>query len=302
MEANRILDKYCTEDKVQVMFSNAPNQVILSKDGYLYLRDADTTIHRYLSDPQRKKMPYASNPSSQKHATHLFKYNQIYVKFTCDRHMRANYDRYGNVLSFLYFYKNDSGETLLAELFVKDLEAEDKTTRTLTQQELNKFLYSIYKLDAKCIFSTSYGIKYVKCAKESLTIQDNNFLDISYEGIVNRYNKEEKAFLSMVSMMNENNTTKIHKDVTSIKDIANFVLVPRGFLEEEPYLVTLSGNAIEVYSFAITFVAEDCFELKTKKYTLDAKGFEKAILNNIADADYTDEPDFDEHLPQQIII
>jgi len=107
MEVVIIKSKYCTNDKVQIMFSNAPNQIICSRDGYLYLRDGEITIHRYLEDDERKKMPYHDRPSSTKHANHLLKFNQLYAKFTQYREMESVFkmDRMYYTLSFLYAKK-----------------------------------------------------------------------------------------------------------------------------------------------------------------------------------------------------
>ena len=122
MENSKVKRMYCTDDKVQVMFSNAPNQIICSKDGYLYLRDGDLTIHRYLQDPIRKTMPYGNMPSSAKHASHFLKYGQVYVKFTSSRPMGSVFACCdgGYELTFLYATKTKNGEAILSEWAVFD--------------------------------------------------------------------------------------------------------------------------------------------------------------------------------------
>jgi len=79
MQINTIRPKYCTPEKVQIMYSNAPKQFILSRDGLLYLKNGNTIIHRYLDDPIRASMPYSEHPCSAEHASHLLKYGEIYL-------------------------------------------------------------------------------------------------------------------------------------------------------------------------------------------------------------------------------
>ena len=118
MEVKRVKSKYCTKDKVQIVSGSAPGveQIICSNDGYLYLdvTDENIHIHRYLDDPQRKKMPYNSKPVSAIHLNHLFKFNKIYARFIRETNKWSFTNRYK--LTFLYFLKNKKIKLFLQNL------------------------------------------------------------------------------------------------------------------------------------------------------------------------------------------
>ena len=216
MDTNKIKSKYCANDKVQLMLSNAPNQIICSKDGFLYLRDKDLTIHKYLSDPQRKKMPFHKEYLSKWHATHLFKYNQIYVKFT-------KYQQYSSplpkkyTLSFLYFYKVGKGEAVVAEMYLHDFPKENRVI-TFKENVLEDYLFdsSVFEQFDHCkgkyIFDWTNDIKYAKSSVEDIIINNTSFKDLldtsnnktSSNILVAIYEKCVKVFEFKISSRNDN--------------------------------------------------------------------------------------------------
>lgn len=188
MNIYKIKKKYCTKNKVQVMFSNAPSQIILSKDGYIYLREQDIIIHRYLIDPVRKEMPYHNNPLDSIRATHLFEYDKLYAKFTKYREMNKFF-RFENSysLTFLYFVRAENGEALMAEIDFKDFKKEKETSQKFSKIELEKFLYEFdAKTQAKCLFELSGGIKYVKHINEKFSIPNDKFFNFLDEEFVSQ--------------------------------------------------------------------------------------------------------------------
>ena len=298
MTINKISKKYCTNDKVQVMFSNASSQVILSKDGYLYLREGDLTLHRYLTDSTRKEMPYRNTPSSNNHATHLFEYDKVYAKFTRYRNMgnRGSFLEDSYSLTFLYFVKLESGEALCAELNVKGFEAEEETTQILSKTELEQFLYGLNDEDAKCIFEWFAGIQYVKHSKEGIFLSKPTFLSLSDEDIVKKYNNKHEPMYCLIfdddlrkkKMSDE--SWKVH----SIDEVKDFVLTYHGALLSNfsPMLLVIKSDDMYVYDFKVTFLKKDCFEVKTVKRRIALS--HNAILSFANDCEYTQDPSYDD--------
>jgi len=295
MTINKIKKKYCTDDKVQVMFSNAPNQIIFSKDGYLYLREQDVTIHRYLTDPVRKEMPYRNHPSSSNHATHLFEYDKIYAKFTGYRNMGGaclSEDSYS--MTFLYFVRAENGEALCAEIDLGDFEKEEETFQKLSKAELEKFLYDLNGAQAKCIFGWFAGIQYVKHTKEAIGITNDNFLNLSDEEIIRRYNFKNAP---ICFIFNEEERAKRETDeswrVHSIEEVKEFVLTHHGvFAQYDPMLLVIEDNEMYVYDFTVKFINKDCFEVKSIKRKI-ALSYND-ILRYANNCEYPRDPSFDD--------
>jgi len=296
MTINKIKKKYCANDKVQVMFSNAPSQIIFSKDGYLYLREQDVTIHRYLADPVREEMPYRNNPSSNNHATHLFEYDKIYAKFTRYRNMSSGYhpeDSYS--LTFLYFVRAENGEALCAEISLRDFKKEEEISQKLSKAELEKFLYDLNGTQAKCIFEWFGGIQYVKHAKEVVGIANDNFLNLSDEEIIRRYNFKNEPMYCLI--FDEEERAKKEADeswkVHSIEEVKDFVLTHHGvFSQYDPMLLVIEGDVMYVYDFTVKFINKDCFEVKSLKRKI-ALSYND-ILRYANNCEYTNDPSFDD--------
>lgn len=297
MTINKIAKKYCADDKVQVMFSNAPSQIIFSKDGYLYLREQDVTIHRYLTDPVRKKMPYRNHPSSSNHATHLFEYDKVYAKFTRYRNMGRGYhpeDSYS--LTFLYFVRAENGEALCAEIGVDSFESEEETTQTFSKAELEKFLYNLDGADAKCIFEWFGGIQYVKHTKEAVSICNDKFLNLSDEEIVRKCNTLNEPMYCLI--FDEKRRAEMMADeswkVQSIEEVKDFVLTYHGGIISNcsPMILVIIGDEMYVYDFKVTLLKKDCFEVKSTKKKI-ALSYND-ILRCANNCNYTHEPSFDD--------
>lgn len=290
MTIHRIKKKYCTDDKVQVMFSNAPSQIILSKDGYLYLRNKDVTIHRYLTDPVRKEMPYRSNPSSGSHATHLFEYNKIYAKFTKYRDMRVGFhfeDSYS--LTFLYFVRTKNGEAIYAEFDLSDFKSKELISQRFSKADLENFLYKLDGAQAKCIFEWYNGIRYVKHIKEGISIDSNKFLNLSDEAIINFYNFRNQPlhFIFSGAEKEIDESWEVH----NIEEVQEFVLTNDGVLQDyNPVLLVIESNEMYVIEFIVKFIHKDCFEVKGVKRKISLSYDD--ILRYARNCEYPIEPYF----------
>lgn len=298
MEISRIRKKYCKDNKVQVMFSNAPNQVILSKEGYLYYRDNETTIHRYLDDPVRNKMPFKNHPASAGHATHLFNYNQIYAKFTRYRSMGYSYgfeDSYS--LTFLYFVRAENGEALCAEFGLGDFESSKDINFVYTKKELEHFLYKLQDsdADAKCIFEWFGGMKYVKHRKEMFQLDNTPYLELDDEKIVKKYNIDKRPIYGLIfdSAMREKAKSDTSWMANSIDDIHDFTITNHGALHSHsPMQLVIQGDTMYVYDFEVIFKEKDMFEVKSKRRTIRIN--HHTLFNNAKNIEYTSEPKFEE--------
>lgn len=263
MENTKIKKMYCTDDKVQVMFSNASSQIICSKDGYLYLRDGDLTLHRYLEDPARKTMPYGNTPSSQKHASHFLKYGQVYVKFTSSRTMGSVFACCdgGYTLTFLYATKTITGEVILSEWAVFDGEDfyQNPTSKTkiMNKEELEEFLYGTSGLTGKYIFTFNRGIKYANSVNEEHVIK-KVFIDLSDDAIIKLYNIMKRP----ISLFG-NNTQESEDDATTIDEVKEFSITGNGW--NNPVMVTITDSKITFYEFEITYCSKDCYRVNLNK-------------------------------------
>ena len=268
MKCLKIAKKYCTSDKVQVMFSNARSQIICSKDGYLYLRDGDVILHRYLEDDTRGLMPFSSYPSSSRHTSHLLKYNQTYIKFTSSRPMGSVFAICdgGYELTFLYATKAITGEVILAEWSVFDGEdfyqKPTEITKYMTRKQLEEFLYGTSGLIGKYIFSFndfSGGIKYAWSANEEHFVK-KNFIDLPDEV----------------------------EDVSKVEHVKEFCITGSGFVE--PAMVTITDSEVTLYVFSITYCSKDHYKVELQKVKVKPNKHE--IRSLISKAKYPPEPTF----------
>ncbi|MDO4283061.1 MAG: hypothetical protein Q4D02_05420 [Clostridia bacterium] len=292
MEISRIRKKYCTEDKVQIMLSNAKSQIICSKDGYLYLRDGNITIHKYLTDLQRKDMPYHSRPSSKRHATHLFKYDQLYVKFTRSRAMndsiRLDADSY--TLSFLYFYKIGKGEAICAELFLDDFTKEEETIRIFSKKELEDFLYGVSsEIKGKYILEWFYGIRYAKSSEESISIQ-KKFLSLSDEDVTKLHNlaKEPIRIVNYFDKSSRKHCEDESWKANNIDEITEFSMTNYGFNFNYPIMIIITSNEVLVYEFEVICCKKDSFKVRSQRIRITPDLVN--ILTQAIHSDYPPEP------------
>jgi len=297
MDTNRIKSKYCTADKVQIMFSNAPRQIICSKDGYLFLRDKDVCIHRYLKEPQRKNMPYSSTPTSKWHATHLFNYGQVYAKFTSDRAMNECFFHHsdGFILSFVYFHKLNNGEAVVCEFYLSECKQEQETEIFMNREELIKWLYDVSEVKGKYIFDYMSGIQYAKSPLEEISI--SRFLDLSDEAIVKWHNlaKEPIRIFDYCPFIlgNGKATTEKPKDdeswkANTIDEITEFSMTNWGFMHDSPVLLAMSDEGITAYEFEVICCSKDSYKVKSKKTSIVPDMME--FLTSATTSDYTRDP------------
>ena len=299
MEITRIRKKYCVDGKVQIMFSNAPSQVILSSDGFIYLRDGDTTIHRYLADPIRKKMPYKNMPSSKDHATHLFEYDKLYAKFTSYRNMGRGYSMEDcHTLTFLYFVRTENGEALCAEFRYSDFKSDDEIEEIMSKEDLERFLYdlTLSEADAKCILDWQSGMKYVRHKKEAICLTRENFLPLDDASIIAKANAHNEPIYSLIfddelrKKKMEDKSWMVH----SVDEIHDLYLTHRGMLGGyNPVQLVIRGNKMYLHDFEVVFVGPGKFKLRNKRYVIEMSYNE--ILKRAHNVEYSMEPDFDQN-------
>lgn len=284
MIVTKIGEKYCTGGKVQLMLPDASQQLILSSGGYVHLRSGDTTIH---CDPAREEMPHRDN-----YTTYLFDCGTIYVSFREDRLKLFE-------LTFLYFVRTKHGEALCAKLDLRDFVSEPKTTQILSKKELEQFLYALDATEqAKCILEGFGRIKYVTHFNEAAGIPKDNFLDLSDEGIISEYNRQNKPNAFSYLLLNENQRAKKLAEksweVHSIEDVKKFVLTYHGMLNSfSPMLLVVTGNVITLSDFKVTFLKKNCFEVQFTRRTLAlSSNILSRILSSADSCEYTGEQPF----------
>jgi len=300
MEIFKIRKKYCTDDKVQLMLSNSPQQIICSADGYAFLRDSELILHKYIEDKQRFKLPYHDKPISESHVNHLFEYNKLYIKATSDRNMVGGYSLASDSLTitFLYFIKLKDGDALCAEIPLSHFKSMlNKKVQYFTAKELEDFLYNVKGTTAK-IICDGMEIKYAKHKNEELFI-DKSFIDITEKGIVSAYNhfKETKS----IPLFDEKRRKELLEErpweIKSVDKISEeLVLTHHGIITSRgPILITIKEcGEIEVINFKVAFCKKDVFRVEAHKAPIFF-GIRDAMTYaaNVDYLSYTSEPDFD---------
>lgn len=272
MKVFRVDSKFCTDNQVQITLNQAPTQLICSKDGYLFYKFDDLTVHRYLTNSERLKMPHCYKPSSDWHAHHLFKFNQPYIFFTPydTQYVPYNFIEDTYHVRFLYFTKLPNGDAAYTN--ITRFEVPNKACELMSLDEVKSFLYDISdpSIIGKYIVDWNTGITYAKSKNETLMV--DNFIDLSYESILSNYNRiyGEKGKIS------------------SIDDVPPHNITPCS-LGYHPGLIILSEDSIDVYLFTITFCAKDQFkvEMSFGKVTIN----ENDIITRAQNALYFDSYD-----------
>lgn len=170
----KIRSEYCTEDKVQVMLSNAPSQIIFSPDDIICFKEnGKKLIYTYEEDLSKNVLPYCDIPETKMHLNHLFDYDKPYVQFTSDPIIGFSL-RLSDGYSLDVFTFNKS--LLGAELRELSLQKHGlKEICMVTDAEgVIKFLRKQPEEDAKYILDQSDGILYVDTE--------------AYGNLVDRYN------------------------------------------------------------------------------------------------------------------
>ncbi|MBE5813407.1 MAG: hypothetical protein E7314_07195 [Clostridiales bacterium] len=266
MDVSKINYKYCTKDKVQITLNNAYNQLICSKDGYLFYKFDDLTLHRYCIERERFSLPNHDPAFSNLHANHLFKFNQPYVFFTPYNTSHVPYSFVDDTyhVRFLYFVKLPNGD--VAYLDTTDFDSSNTETKMMTLEELNSFLFDITDVCGKYIIDWNTGVKYAKSKNEILMV--DKYPAYCYETILQNYNKFEAR------------RNPSFKPVSNINDVGEHVLTVAS-LGYNPLLVTISEDKISTYIFKITFCGPDKFkvDLRFGDVTFDENAIAKRAKN-----------------------
>lgn len=300
MDIFRIDSKYCTDDKVQLMLSNAPYQIICSSKGYKFLREGDFIIHPYIEEIRALEIPYKNNPISKGHVNHLFEFDKLYVKVTSDRRMGRGCVPSGGCydFTFLYFTKLENGEALGAEIPISNYKSNmHRKVQYLNKKELEDFLYGINEVSAKIIFDGQLGIKYVRHKNEEIFIK-KDWLDISDRGIIEEYNsqKEDENVPIFNAVARERLLKERPWEIHNIDEIKEeLTLTYHGMLDNRfPTLIIFKGGEVEVLDFKVSFCKRDCFRVETKAVNI-IYGI-RELMTYAANVDciqFTSEPDFD---------
>lgn len=300
MDIFRIASKYCSDEKVQLMLSNAPHQIICSVDGYVFFREDEVTVHRYLDDKIRNKMPYRNKPMSDNHVNHLFEYDKLYIKITSDRNMGRGFCLSSGCYSFnlMYFTRCENGDAIGSEIPMSYFKFKDKKVKYYTTEQLNDFLRGLNGLKCKIIYEDQFGIRYAKHINEDLFI-DNKFIDISEAGIIDNYNKEKE--MESIPLFDTERRERLLKErpweISDVNQIdEEFVLTYHGMLSDrDPIMITINNsNEIEIYTFKVAFCKRDCFRVETKRIPVLFGVRElMAACANRDSVSYTSEPHFD---------
>lgn len=295
MEFTKIRAKYCTDEKVQIMLSNANRQIIFSQDGFLYLRDNSVLTHKYLDDPIRTQMPFKDHPSSDNHATHLFKYNQIYVKHTSNRDMRYP-DTFSGffTLSFLYLIGLKNGNAVFAEAELEHFKSVSKKTKIMDTNEIKNFLFDISNCNTKCVLDSLHGIKFAKSSNETVLV-DNYSHTFEEQNIVKAYNGYMRPNY-LFTYHTEEAAKNLAKTIEDVKPF-NMLYQNRNYLlatTASIYVVEIIDTHVVVYKVDISFISPDKFEVNIEKFNIHSSCFIESLPSDLKRLAFSDEPVFNE--------
>ncbi len=285
---NKIHIKYCTNDKVQVMRSTASNSIIFSANELLYYNDEIKEIHKYLTDDDRKYMPYHKVPKTKRTTTHLFCFDDIYVHFSNNLYIERSFldDTCGYGLVFTLFKKSIDKTAVTENQYLEDFEHSDYEFVT-DADGIKKFLYMNDSENFKAIL-TQKGIMYV-CSKWNGTIVNKYKIDLSDIQVLKKYNTEEEPLRTIFSY-SENGSIKIKTEAEISKekldvswkkhkasDITDYSIVMHRFEMSRPMLVSVIGEDITISKFDIRYISTNQYKVLEEKYYISK---EKFVIND----------------------
>jgi len=252
---------HLVDDKIYLELPYLDNRLICSNEGFLYFKNLDISVHKYLLRQSKDEPTYPL--TCDKLVPHLFEYNKIYLNYEVQK---TGID----FTSFYYFTKTSKKEILFAEIYLQEIInyckeklGPKQETRTLSRDELESFLYNISEDKSKYIIHPSKGLKYVHHPTETISIQEK-LLDLSDDGILSLYNKRIESmrlFGQICARKNSSNFTK----ADSIENVPSFPVSPQGYLGIANNLFIISKHSIAVSELDIAFISKGLFKLKTSE-------------------------------------
>ena len=280
MRLYKLRSYHLIDDKVYLELPYSDTHIICSKDGFLYLRYLDITIHKYLLRKSAESPPYPLVGDNL--VPHLFEYNKIYLNYEAHKNS-------GDTISFFYFMKASNNESLFAEIYLQEVEKfcnkafpyePKKETLNLNREQLEKILYDISDEKSKYIIHSYKGLKYAKHLSEPISICED-FIDLSDDGIINLYNSEMESLKRFGEIVAKQKSTGFVK-VKNISDVPSFPIEPRGFMSNPHNLLIISKHNISIQKISISFVSKDNFKVTTSEILLTEPLIKDMILSSIS--------------------
>lgn len=261
MKAHILHKRFCLKDKfvrLDIPISQK-KQLICSKDGYLFLKTDEHLIHKYMSDEILFQLPIHPSPITDTHATHLFKYNTIYIDF-------SDYIGKSELMgwklpqvNFYYLYKSKRNSILLTLNF-SDFKEYETTSLKMTRSELENFLYNVSNANGKYLHTWLDGIQYANSPNETITI-DNKPFDFSNKGIVKKYSYNHK--------------------ISSIYEIPKFDVTSSGYFgTQKPILFEFQDDKVIIYIITAYFICRGEFEVVLKKQIISPQIIENLVTSS----------------------
>lgn len=263
----KIKREYCTEDKVQVMLSNASSQIIFNSDEIICFKsDGKKIIYTYKKDLGDIVLPYCDVSESNNHLNHLFSYDKPYVQFTNDPaigySLKVNDGYYLDVLLF----KKSSFGAEFNSLNLNQLPTRKILIRT-DAEGVMKFLRRQPEEDAKYILHYFKGIQYVDTRNNGILVDRYN-IDLDDDSIIRNYlcyecDSEQKA------------------SITSIKEVPPHIISNHLFEEGYSVMFVSKNDKLFYIEFDIKFLDENKFLIEGYSH--------KLILSRIRNLDWDSE-------------
>lgn len=278
---NKIQEKYCINDKVQVMLSTASNSILFSPNELLYYNDKEKEIHKYLSDDDRLNMPFHQIPKTKKTTNHLFHFDDIYIHYTNNLYIESGLlleGGYGYGLVFKMFKRLPDGNAITEDYYLNDFEYRSKHEIITDENGINEFLYG--KDDEVRAIFTNRGIMYY-CSKKDGKVVDKYNIDLSDDAVVKKYNSEEAPIkvVDYCKIMSGIKETKEEEPDESWKkqsasEITDYSIVTHKYDQVYPMIVKIVNGDIYVSEFDILYLSTNKYKIIEKRYCISKETFD----------------------------
>lgn len=249
-----------SKENIEVQLSHSAPEIIFSYNHLAYFEVNDSYILNLRWDGRPRQFSASVN------------INEIYVRFC---YTGGLYNRV-YALSFMYWTKNEKDETILATSTLKDFKVDDVTTQTMNKNQLRSFLYDTIDTPGKFIFDDN-GVQYVKFIDGRANTRYDSFIDLSTNGLVNKYNSSLQYY--SISKIPESMKAKTLYDFFD----KSFILTEHGddpLVPIYPYLITFEHDTVKVQQIKITMIGRKSFEVESRTTRISKNKILELIKNS----------------------
>lgn len=293
MKVERIDEKYCINDLVQLMPYTGYNQLIIDADEIVLLKNGrNVVVNKYVNHPSRDLFPFSKCASHSDdiggYHNELFEYDKIYLNF-----INTNI---GIRIRIYKFFKDNNCTLFCDESLSLDERTLSDNVLELSRNETED-IFNSDNYDSMYIVDKSGSILYASNKKDGIVIDRNLIPSIQEIVKMDKEDRESLYKLARMSMGNYENLNKVHQ-FKSIDDINNLKVYGPvlSFLSKYAhFLITSKDGKFDVKLFKLDYLEKDKFRLTTASVPVLEPTLDDVTLYAINnDIQSTCEPNIDE--------